>query len=284
MANATLSQYRLLSDGKYASSAGADGLPRPLLVAAADFTDGNLVPQSIYNGYTWSNGSQSGSTTTIVSNSYKVTYPSPTGDQYNWLQLNVPDGVEDLYFEFRSKMPAATNGLKNLKIFGKNITGGLNEVANTTLVLQYTAVPDGLGSLTQISFGDGHTKSNDTDQVVNLDGSYPAQIGRSYGNGAVVSTPQGKNWKASDWGTGWHTFRFHAKFNSGTTALNEVNDGKYFLSIDGNTYADASGLFNRHYSNGTIDHIQWGGYSQGGGPAFEIWYDDIKVSRYGFMP
>ncbi len=284
MANKTIQAYKLTSKNKYTAIANSSGLVKPLQVAGANFTDGNLIPATTRTGYDWSNGAQSGSTTTIVGGAYKVTYPIPSGDQYNWLQNNMPNGNKQVFIEFDSKMPAAKNGLKFVKVFGRNITGGANEVANATFGLQYTAVTDGIGSFTAINFGDGSTNSNDATQIVTLDGSNPSAIGRSYGAGAVVSNPMGRNFRASDWGTGYHHFKLMVKFNSGTTALNEVPDGEFYVEIDGSIFLVATGLFNRHWSNGDISHIQFGGWSQGSGPAFEIHYDNIRVSKYGFLP
>ena len=72
------------------------------------------------------------------------------------------------------------------------------------------------------------------------------------------------------------------KYNSGTTAQNEVPDGKYYVEIDGVVYVDASGLFNRHYSNAPIDRVELLGWAQSGTAPFEILYDDFRITTGGF--
>jgi hypothetical protein len=96
--------------------------------------------------------------------------------------------------------------------------------------------------------------------------------------GFSLSTPNGR-WSSSNWGTGWHLFEFFVKFNSGTSAINETNDGECFVRIDSTVYVDARGLFNRHWSNEPIYRVGILNQSQGSasGP-FEIWYDNIFIS------
>ncbi len=117
--------------------------------------------------------------------------------------------------------------------------------------------------------------------MINLDGTYPNWIGRSHGI-AKLSTPQNSIWSGSNWGTDWHHFKMRVKFNSGTTAANEVADGAYSLEIDGKLYAEATGLFNRHYSNGSIESVAMFNWAQNGDAPFEIWYDDFKITTGGF--
>lgn len=175
-------------------------------------------------------------------------------------------------------MPAVKQGLKFLKIFGQSPVNG--NYANTTFALDYTGGDP--GSMYQVSFGDGSTVGNDTGNVINFDGTYPAWIGRSYGK-AVLSTPQKASFGSVKWGTSWHHFQMRVKFNSGTTSANEVNDGAYYVAIDGNVYVNATGLFNRNPSNGPIDRVELFGWSQNGASPFEIWYDNVKISTGGFM-
>lgn len=208
----------------------------------------------------------------------KATYPVGTGEIYGWASFDMtPYKSYEVYVEFNAKMPKAKQGLKFLKIFGG---------ANTTFGLDYTGVASGKGSLYQVSFGDGTTQSNDTQNVIYLDGSYPSWIGRSYGK-AVVKTPEKKAFSASEWGDTWHHFRFKVKFNSSTKnadgTYQEVNDGEYFLQIDGRTYVDAKGLFNRHPANGPISKVALLDWSQNVNESFEIWYDNLKISTGGFV-
>jgi hypothetical protein len=196
---------------------------------------------------------------------------------YVWASYDLSDlDTRDLWVEFRAKMPGAKQGLKFLKIFGQDQNG----YANTTFGLDYTGVD--FGSMYQVSFGDGSGTSNDTANVINFNGEYPEWIGRSFGTASVL-TPQNQIWASSNWGTEWHHFRIHVKFNSGTSAADEVADGEYYVEIDGTVYVDAQGLFNRHWSNGPIDRVELFGWAQNGSQPFEIWYDDVRLSTGGFL-
>jgi hypothetical protein len=239
----------------------------------------------------WSLGSQDGGSLTLSTStaqnyngepgSLVASYPSSPssgGAVYVWGAYSVAAlKTEDIYVEFWAKMPAAKQGLKFLKIFGASSTSG--NYANTTFALDYTGGDP--GSMYQVSFGDGSTGGNDTGNVINFDGSYPSWIGRSYGT-ANVQTPQKKSFASAQWGTSWHHFRIHAKFNSGTSAQTEVANGAYSVEIDGNVYVNASGLFNRNYTNGPIDRVELFGWSQNASSPFQIWYDDVRITTGGF--
>ncbi len=238
----------------------------------------------------WTIGSQAGgsisvSTATNLNHrgsagSLKGTYPAATGGVYVWTTYNVAAlRTNDIYVEFWARMPAAKQGLKFLKVFSGNTGGASNNYANTTFGLDYTGTDP--GSLYQVAFGDGTQIANDVANVINLDGTYPQWIGRSYGTARVL-TPQRSRFKSSDWGTGWHHFKMRVKFNTGTTAQNEIADGAYYLEIDNKVYVDATGLFNRHYSNAPIDRIELFGWAQNGSTPFELWYDDVRISTEGF--
>lgn len=236
----------------------------------------------------WSIGAQAGGTVSISENasdnyagsagSLKGTYPVASGGVYVWGAYDLSGlALSDLYIEFRAKMPAAKQGLKFLKIFGKDTNGAY---ANTTFALDYTGVD--LGGMYQVSFGDGSGTGNDTANVINFDGQNPEWIGRSFGT-ASVQTPQNALWASSNWGTDWHHFRIRAKFNTGSSASDEVADGAYHVEIDGKVYVDATGLFNRHWSNGPIDRVELFGWAQNGSEPFELWYDDVRLSIGGFL-
>ena len=231
----------------------------------------------------WNVGSQQGGsisyTTVSVTNDTIIGgYPTATGGTYAWAAYKVNSlNTYELYIEFDAKMPGAKQGLKFLKVFGqKGADGGY---ANTTFATDYTGYD--IGGMYAVAFGDGRSKGNDTTQLLKFDGSDPSWIGRSYGT-AVVKTPQKTHFKSSDWGTGWHHFKFYLKFNSGTTADNEVPDGKYYVEIDGKVYVDASGLFNRYYTNGPIDRITLFDWAQNGSSPFEVWYRGVHISTTGF--
>jgi hypothetical protein len=167
--------------------------------------------------------------------------------------------------------------VKFLKVFSQNVQG--NGYANTTFGLDYTGTDTGNGTMIQTAFGEGKDADNDAQNVIFLSGSNPTWTGRSYGlPGYSVLTPQGKPFGGNDWGSQWHLFELHVKFNSGTSAANEKNDGEVFVRVDGKVYVDAKGLFNRNYLNKPIGSVQILGWSRTGTVPFDIWYDNIEVS------
>lgn len=217
--------------------------------------------------------------------SLRALYPKGNGGIYGWASFDMkPYNTYEVYVEFHAKMPKAKQGLKFLKIFGQGSSAPVG-YANTTFSLDYTGVSTGKGSLAQIGFGDGSSLTNDTQNVINLTGSYPAWIGRSYGK-AEVKVPEGKSFHASEWEDKWHHFRVKVKFNSSTKnadgTYTEINDGEYFLQIDGRTYLAAKGLFNRHPSNLPIAKVALLDWSQNMDEPFEIWYDNVKITTGGF--
>ncbi|HWV15136.1 MAG TPA: hypothetical protein VN030_06860 [Cellvibrio sp.] len=256
--------------------------------AATLISNQDFESASLPTGEGWGFGAQGGGAVSIATEaslnhngskgSIKGSYPLATGGVYVWGGYNIAAlKLSDVYIEFWAKMPKATQGIKFLKIFGVR---GASDYANTTFALVSDAGIQ--GSITQVSFGDGTHTTNDTQNVINLDGAYPSWIGRSYGKASVL-TPQKSRWPGSNWGTSWHRFKVHVKFNSGTTAANEVADGEYYLEIDNVVYVDAKGLFNRHYSNGPIEKISFFDWAQNGTSPFELWFDDIRISTGGFL-
>lgn len=184
--------------------------------------------------------------------------------------------TESIYIDFWAKMPDAKEGLKFCKIFG--MRSDPIGYANTTFMTDYTGVDQ--GGLLIAEYGDGTDTINDSQNLIRFTGVNSA-VGRSYGTAAVL-TPQMKYWTSSDWGTTWHHFRIHVKFNSGTTSSNEVPNGKIYVEIDGKVYVDATGLYNRNPGNGPIDYIQFFGWAQTDPQPFDVWYDNIVISTGGF--
>ncbi|MGH8201351.1 MAG: hypothetical protein ACREVO_13485 [Steroidobacteraceae bacterium] len=213
-------------------------------------------------------------------NALEGSYPAPgAGGQfvvasYNLASLN----TEDIYIEFWAKMPGVKEGCKFLKIFSDRPTA--TNYANFTVFTNYSG--GDYGSVYQVTFGDGSVITNDGEHGINLNGSKPQAIGRSYGT-AKVLTPQMSGFTSADWGTQWHHFRVHVKFNSGTTAQNEVPDGEVYLEIDGKVYVDATGLYNRNPANRPIHNVELFGWAQHDPQPFQLWYDDIRISTGGFM-
>lgn len=213
-------------------------------------------------------------------NALEGSYPVPgAGGQFIIASYNLASlQTEDIYIEFWAKMPGAKEGCKFLKIFGDRPT--TNNFADVTVATNYSG--GDYGSIYQVGFGDGSVLPNDGEHAINLDGSKPQAIGRSYGT-AHVLTPQMSAFRSTDWGTQWHHFRVHVKFNSGTTSQTEVPDGEIYLEIDGKVYADATGLYNRNPANGPIHNVEFFGWAQQDPQPFQLWYDDIRISTGGFL-
>jgi len=242
----------------------------------------------------WGFGSQNGGSVGIStdtgknfsgsSGSIKGSYPIANGDGYVWGSYSLaPLNTRDIYVEFWAKMPNAKQGLKFLKVFGAY--NGTNNYANTSFSLDATGIET--GGMVYVAFGDGTATANDTQNGVWLAGTNDSErayhgVGRS-ANVATILTPQNSVWPASAWGKGWHRFRFHVKFNSGTTAANEVPDGEVYAEIDGLVYVNAKGIFNRHYTNLPIDRVELFGWAQSGTTPFEVWYDNVRISTGGFV-
>ena len=267
-------------------------------VSSAAATDGPvaLLTELQFNSTTlnapsgWTIGANNGATISVQPTSspggggntvyaLEGSYPAPAlhGAQYIWATYNVADlNTEDIYIEFWAKMPGVKEGCKFVKIFGQRLTP--TNYADTTIYTDYTGAS--YGAIRQIAYGDGSTITNDSQRVINLSGT-GTNIGRSYGI-ASVQTPQMSFFSATDWGSGWHHFRIHVKFNSGTTTQNEVPDGEYYLEVDGKVYVNATGLYNRNPANGPINRIAFFGWAQTETQPFQLWYDDIRISTGGF--
>lgn len=207
-------------------------------------------------------------------------YPLPgAGGQYVVASYNIESlRTEDIYIEFWAKMPGAKGGCKFLKIFSDQSTAA--GYANLTIGPNYSG--GDYGSIYQIAFGDGSVRVNDGQHGIWLNGTHPQSIGRSYGR-ATILTPQNTAFSSADWGTAWHHFRVHVRFNSGTTAQNEVPDGEVYLEIDGKVYADATGLYNRNPVNGPIHNVEFFGWAQQDPQPFQVWLDGIRISTGGFL-
>lgn len=253
--------------------------PVGTLIAVANFSDGNLIPASINPGATWNSYNPTrnivdGATRFSFAGGVDIQSAPATDITVSSLNLN------DIYIAFQARMPNAKGGCKFVKWFGKN-NGNYH---NATFGITYSPESGEVnGDINRISFGDGSSASGDTAHFVQIKGGYPAGVGRSYPGTASVLTPQGKNFTVADWGTGWHEFKMRMKFNSGTTAETEVADGVFYLEIDGDVYANVTGIFNRHYSNSLhFDYIAFGGHAQSNPSDFDLDIDNIRVSVGGF--
>jgi len=269
------------ADGRTHSKYPNGGAPEGILLASYDFLTTFPDPAQY--------SSQAGGSITEMTEGtgesevgfIRMAYPidvsgDDSGALYNLLDVSAL-GATALEVSFRMRMPTAYKwGIKMFKIFG--IRDGIN-YTNSTWAFLYP-----FAQMQSTSFSDGTTVSNDQAQAIRLDGNNRDWLGRNYVGGtapndliagAVVNTPQNADWFIDD--EDWHDYVIRYKANTGTTAENEVNDGEYFISVDGNVYVDAAGLFNRHYTNGAIDSMHFGDWSQGADQAFDADFTDIIV-------
>lgn len=214
-------------------------------------------------------------------------YPAvgPNGETSAFANFFLPSlDTESIYIDFWAKMPGNLGGLKFCKIFGmRNDPVGY---ANTTFLLDYTGVDP--GGLLAVYFGDGASEENDTQNMIRLNYVH-SNLGSNNAQ-AVFLTPQDQYFSSSDWGTGWHHFLMHVRFNTNTnpTAQDPNPNGEIYLEIDGKVYVDAADLSNRYIGaadgvNGPIQYVQFFGWAQTDSQPFTIWYDNIVISTGGFV-
>lgn len=198
-----------------------------------------------------------------------------------------PDAdIYEVFVQFDARMPlGALGGLKFCKVFGirTDSQGNVNNdsnpnFANTTFGLWYTN-----GEFQAVSWGDGATATNnDTNSIVSFNGTGHV-FNRADGLGVVATTPKGRYFDATDWGTDWHRFHLRVRFNSGTTAANETNDGLVEVYIDGELWARAENIYNRHYSNRGIYAVKLFGWTEGPNPSFTLDIDNVHVTTGGWV-
>jgi hypothetical protein len=251
------------------------------LIGLADFSTSGLVPASISPNTHWESGAYSGGAISIVGGAFKAAIPLATGNVYTLLEFFFAPNTRDVYIEMRVKFSVG-QWLKFIKFFGINLEG--EEATYGYSNATYGVLES--GELPYISFGDGANTNqypllNDVGQQVRLDSTYPQYVGRSYPSPAIVSTPQSASFSFDD--GEFHTIKIHQKFNSGTTAENEVADGVSYLEIDGLVYSNTRNLFNRHYMNKSLDRVSFLGYAQNGTVPFDVFIELIKISTGGFV-
>jgi len=214
-------------------------------------------------------------------------YPAvgPHGETSAYANFYLPSvDTEGIYIDFWAKMPGNVGGLKFCKIFGRRNDPVGN--ANTTVLLDYTRVDP--GGLLAVYFGDGAAERNDTQNMIRLNNVH-SNLGAD-NTQAVILTPQDQYFSSSDWGSSWHHFLVHVRFNTNTspTAQDPNPNGEIYLEIDGKVYVDATDLANRYISatngdNGPIHYVQFFGWAQNDSQPFTIWYDNIVISTGGFV-
>lgn len=216
-------------------------------------------------------------------------YPQQDGTNGNYHVMgtyNVGEHTDydsnDIYIEFKAKMPGVKHGLKFLKLFGERDPEDTQNYGNCTLHSDYTGLDN--GGIPGMFYGDGTIIENDVQQVARFDSSEQFPSRAAGLPGYSIEAPQGKWFESSDWGTDWHHFKVYAKFNSGTTEETETNDGQFIVYIDDELYLDAQGLFNRHYNNRPLEKIRFFGWTQGVSPApLSVYYTDIIISKNGWV-
>lgn len=212
--------------------------------------------------------------------SLRGTYPATfnTGGNYIWSIIKIPQrDVNEIFIEFKAKMPSNKLGNTFLKVFGQYSSN--TGYANTTFRLD----PE-TGEMYAVGFGDGDVNGddnvkNESDNVILFGGDYLNWMGRSYGV-ADVKLPQKKSFQ---WDNEWHHFRFMVRYHSGNSKATEKPDGAYYVEIDGKVYVDTKNFYNRHYLNLPIDKIELFGLARGGKKPFEQLYDDVIITTGNFL-
>lgn len=244
------------------------------LMGRADWSLHGLTPDAL-PAYPSSFWFEYGDQNTVVSEQWVSEFPDSTGAYYNsGLSFYVEGTPQEIYVEFYAKMPTANprGASKFFKIFGANTGIGY---ANTTFQLESN------GSFDHLSFGDGTTDGNDVAQVIYYNGSNPTFTGRNFGVATVVTHNAPFVFPEND--STLHRFRIKHRYNSGTTAETEVNDGEYYVEIDDVVYCHATGIFNRHYTNALhMEQIGFMGVTQDDPPLKVVW-DTMQISTGGFM-
>lgn len=201
---------------------------------------------------------------------------------YGGCGLDQINGDREVFVAYWARMPNIKHGLKNIKLFGVLNEEVPSNYANATFSLDYTGVD--MGCMFAVQFGDGTTIENDSNNILKFDGTNPEYVGRSY-PGASISTPQNANFGSDMWGTDWHLIKLMFRHNTGDSAENEVANGATKVIIDGLVYADADGLFTRHWSNKMFRGVGMFGITQEN-PGFDFDFDiceGMTVSNGDFI-
>lgn len=235
-----------------------------LLGSAALAGDGNQ--QFAIAGASWVIAGYSGGTIDRSNCYIAMSNPTPADGVYTETTLYVDTlGIKEVFVQFSARYPGAHWGSKFCKFHG--ITTPSNH-ANCTFG------QNAYGDFNYIGFGDGAITGNDVNESIYMD--VGMILGRNTGIANFIVPTQG-TFTTADYGSTWHDFRVHAKFNDGTTAGNEVPNGEFFIEVYGRVICHVTGIYNRHYSNDNLERIVLGDYTAGG-PAYELDVRDIKIS------
>lgn len=248
--------------------------PVPTLIASAALGgDGNQ--QFSIPGANWQTGAWNGGSLTKTGGYISMTNPANVdGGVYSLTGIECFGlGLRDFYLQFEVKYPGVVWGSKFCKLhgaagsngYGANCTFGQNDV----------------GDLTYIGYGDGTQLGQDVNQTIYLDGG--KYMGRNASIADWVVQPQGTYMHQNFNDHAWHKFRVHAKFNTGTSAQDEVPDGEFFLEVDDVVQCHVRNIYNRHYLNPPIAEVNIGGWTAGGAQPFELDVRNVKISTGGFV-
>jgi hypothetical protein len=172
----------------------------------------------------------------------------------------IPGEHQELYFKFNFKVVGyPSGGAKFLKV--RALKDDKN-YANTTWMINYDT-----GRLKEISFGNGRSRENDTQQTIRYNGT----LSRSTTGVTVLQATDERDIPPDT----WHTFEAHMRYNSNGQA-----DGEYQVWINGEPVVHAANLVNRHNDNPM--HFNWlylGNYSHGNWQTpWELYYDNLVIS------
>jgi hypothetical protein len=186
----------------------------------------------------------------------RVRYSEPGTGPY-WFGKKIDSyNLSEIYVKFYFKVVGPSGGAKFLKIFGEpNDPEGY---ANTTFAIKYHT-----GSLSEISYGDGTSKTNDTQHIIKYDGKTKDEEVNIIHSTDQIDIADGN----------WHLFKAHIKYNR-----NGKRDGVYRVWVDGVLRVHAENIKNRNDRNSmNIRSVDLANYSPSNNN-WELWYDEIVIS------
>ena len=303
MTNVTINANRLTSTGKLDSSAKSDGNPLPILLGRMDVSmvaDGADLLGSAANNARWLFDRQGGAGLTKQSDAgvpyVRGVYVDRSGGGMTWpsIYFNFPNGAspQEFYVQFYARRDGSVAaGCKFVKCYG--IVGGGGDYANTTFNNGYSS-----STISSVAYGDGTGTTNDNTELLyyNAGGTYQT-VNRptegTWASGRFPSVPanqltrsfvNGGAWTGTDWGNGtqWHKFQLRIKQNSGTTSLNETNDGLYEVWVDNVLRCAGYNIMNRNPINGRFYRIEFLSYMQDAA-GFTLDVKNVTISTGGWI-
>lgn len=282
MTSKTINANVLTSTSKLDSLAAADGSLRPILLGRMDvsmISNGANLLGSAANNARWEFNVKDGASLTKNNDGtydyVRGTYPAVAAPWNKVIFKFDRRDETDICVQFWARKSAG--GMpKFVKFYGQN-NGGY---ANTT----FKGADYVNGTIDAIGYGDGTGTTNDSQMGVYYDTGRNTDFYTGRPGSLTRSFVNGGKFDVGEWGDGsaWQKFQLRVKFNSGTTALNEVNDGIVESRINNVVRCRGENIFNRHYSNPPLDSVEFLSYVQGA-PAFTMDIRSITVSRNGWI-